>query len=605
MFGRLMAMEGVWNWKPSGPPTLKRFAMWRQQQGVHMKTRKNLLSLGLVGLALLGVSREGYGATLGFKPAVNYTVGTAPRAVGSGDFNGDGKMDLAIANYGDPTATDDGGVSVLLGNGDGTFQDQRNVVVGKNPCPALYLPCLIAADFNGDGRLDLAVLKANNTLVVLLGNGDGTFQTHADYATGNGAVAMRLGDVNGDQRPDLIVLQAGSVGILLGNGDGTFQNHAGHLIGSNPTSLAALDVNGDGKLDLVMTVGSLGIETLFGNGDGTFQPGTYCTCGAQSGSRGVAAVGPIEGGDFNSDNRMDLAALFYDTTDINNPFREEMVLLGNGDGTFQPIDTGFRAGFVLPTSAAVTDANGDGHSDLAIGFSGAVYVLLGNGDGTFQPSVSFNVGSNGDTTSVAAADINGDKSPDVIVTNGLDNTISVLLNTAGTDFSISASASSPPAVSRGQSATSTVTLNLLNAFDNPVALTCSVQPAQAAPTCSLDPSSMTFDANGNATATLTINSGATSALLDPPSLPRDSRSLHFLWLPVVAFALMGIGLGSKGSAKRKLAGLLVSGVLCSGVIFQAACGGKNSGPGSTTYTITITGTSGSTQHSTTTTLTVQ
>ena len=113
-------------------------------------------------------------ATAGFKPAVNYTVGTAPRAVVSGDFNGDGKMDLAIANYGDPTTSDDGGVSILLGNGDGTFQDQRNVVVGKNPCPALYLPCLIAADFNGDGRLDLAVLKANNTLGVLLGNGEGT-----------------------------------------------------------------------------------------------------------------------------------------------------------------------------------------------------------------------------------------------------------------------------------------------------------------------------------------------------------------------------------------------------------------------------------------------
>ncbi|MFY9560089.1 MAG: FG-GAP-like repeat-containing protein [Terriglobales bacterium] len=571
-----------------------------------MKIRKNQLTWTLLCLALVGVSHAGYGKTIGFQPPVIYPVGTAPRAVASGDFNGDGKMDLAIANFGNPNANDDGGVSILLGNGDGTFQAQQNVIVGKTPCPLPYLPCLIAADYNGDGRLDLAVLKANDTLSVLLGNGDGTFQAHADYATGNGAIALRVGDVNGDQRPDLIVLQAGSVGILLGNGDGTFQNHADHSTGSNPGALAVLDVNDDGKLDLVMTLGFLGIETLFGNGDGTFQPGIYCSCGAQGNSApGVAAVGPIEGGDFNGDGRMDLAVLFYDTTDINHPFREEMVLLGNGDGTFQPIDTGFRAISVVPTSAAIADFNGDGHSDLAIGFSAAVYVLSGNGDGTFQPSVSFDTGSNSDLTSVAAADLNGDKSPDVIVTHG-DNTISVLLNTAGTDFSISASAPSPPTVSRGQSATSTVTLHLLNAFDNAVALTCSVQPAQAAPTCSLNPSSVTFDANGNATATLTINAGTAAASFAAPSPSPDSRPLGLLWLPLAGFALTGAGFRSSRSTRRKLTVCLLFGVLFSGLIFQAACGGASSGgPHSTTYTITITGTSGSTQHSTTVTLAVQ
>ncbi len=570
-----------------------------------MKTRKKQLTWTLLCLALVGVSHSGYGATVGFQPPVTYPVGTAPRAVASGDFNGDGEMDLAIANFGDPNANDDGGESILLGNGDGTFQAQKNVVVGKNPCPGLYLPCLIAADYNGDGRLDLAVLKANDTLSVLLGNGDGTFQAHADYATGNGATALRLGDVNGDQRPDLIVLQAGSVGILLGNGDGTFQNHEDHLTGSSPTSLAVLDVNSDGKLDLVMTVGSLGIETLFGNGDGTFQAGVYCSCGAQGGSSGVAAVGPIEGADFNGDGRMDLAVLFYDTTDINHPFREEMVLLGNGDGTFQPIDTGVRASFVVPTSAAVMDLNGDGLSDLAIGFSGSVYVLLGGGNGTFQPPVSFNVGSNGDTTSVAAADINGDKSPDVIVTN-TDNTISVLLNTVSTDFSISASAPSPPTVSRGQSSTSTVTLNLLNAFDNPVALACSVQPAQAAPACSLNPNSVTFDTNGNATATLTMNTGAATASLVPSFVHHDSRPVGLLWLPLAGFALTGARLYYSRSTRRKLTVCLLFGVLFAGLIFQAACGGGGSGvPHSTTYTITIMGTSGSTQHSTTVALPVQ
>ncbi len=574
-----------------------------------MKTKRNLLSLGLVGLALLGVSREGYGATIGFKPAVNYTVGTAPRAVASGDFNGDGKMDLVIANNGDPTANDDGGVSILLGNGDGTFQAPKNVVVVKNPCPTYA--CLATADYNGDGRLDLVLLNTNDTLSVFLGNGDGTFQAHADYATGNGPTALRLGDVNGDHRPDLIVLQAGagSVGILLGNGDGTFQNHVDHSTGANPAALAVLDVNRDGKLDLVVPVGSLGIETLFGNGDGTFQPGIYCACGAQGTNfSGVAAVGPIEEGDFNGDNRMDLAVLFFDTTDIFHPFREEMVLLGNGDGTFQSIDTGFRASFVVPTSAAITDFNGDGHSDLAIAVSGIASALSGNGDGTFQPPVAFNLGSvNPYPTAIAAVDVNGDKSADVLVTNALDNTISVLLNTVGTDFSISASTPNPDTVSRGQSSISSVTLSLLNAFDNPVGLTCSVQPAHAAPTCSLDKNSVAFDANGNATATLTVNTAAATALLVPQSPRRDSHPLRFLWLPVAGLAVMGAGFGSTRSTRRKLPSYLLGGTLFGGLILQTACGGSagSSGPQGTTYTITITGTSGSTQHSATTTLTVQ
>jgi hypothetical protein len=361
-------------------------------------------------------------------------------------------------------------------------------------------------------------------------------------------------------------------------------------------------VNNDGKLDLVVSVGSLGIETLLGNGDGTFQAGIYCTCGAQSKN----TPGPIEAGDFNSDNRMDLAVLFYDTTDINNPFREEMVLLGNGDGTFQAIDTGFRASSVVPTSAAVTDPNGDGQSDLAIALSGAAYVLLGNGDGTLQAAVTFDLGSvNNYPTAIAAADVNGDKSPDVIVTNAADNTVSVLLNTVGADFSISASAPNPATVSPGQSSSSTVTLSLLNAFDNPVALACAVPPAQAAPSCSLDQDSVTFDANGNATATLTIRTGAAVASLVPSSTSHVSPAFRFGWLPLFGFAFMGVGFGSRLTLKRKLTVCLLGGILFSGLILQAACGGGGSGPRSQAYTITVTGTSGSTQHSATTTLTVQ
>jgi hypothetical protein len=238
------------------------------------------------------------------------------------------------------------------------------------------------------------------------------------------------------------------------------------------------------------------------------------------------------------------------------------------------------------------------------GFLRRVDVYLGNGDGTFRLPASFD--TNSLLSWVLVTDLNADQAPDVVTANLSQNTISVLLNSTGADFSIVASAPTPGTVSRGQSSTSTVTLNHLNAFDNPVALTCSVQPAQAAPTCSLNPNSVTFDANGNATTTLNIHTSAVTASLVPFSLRRDSRRLRFLWLPLTGFALMGAGLGSSRSTSRKVTGCLFFGVLFSGLTFQAACGGGGSGgPHSSTYTITVAGTSGSTQHSTPVTLTVQ
>jgi hypothetical protein len=200
---------------------------------------------------------------------------------------------------------------------------------------------------------------------------------------------------------------------------------------------------------------------------------------------------------------------------------------------------------------------------------------------------------------VAATDLNQDKAPDLVVTNSADGTVSVLLNATGADFSISASSPTPGTVSRGQSSTSTVTLAHLNTFDNPVALSCTVQPAQSA-TCSLSPNSITFGTNQNATATLTINTGTASASLGPLG---NSGSLLFFW-PVAGFTIVGAGFGSRRSIRRKLMVCISSAVLFGGLIFQSACGGSG-GPGTTTYTITITGTSASTQHSTTVRLIVK
>jgi FG-GAP-like repeat len=264
--------------------------------------------------------------------------------------------------------------------------------------------------------------------------------------------------------------------------------------------------------------------------------------------------------------------------------------------------------FLYHLYTAMGDFNGDGILDVVMTErpdqleiqKRSIDVFLGKGDGSFQPAVSL------DTTAgpawVSATDLSDDKAPDVVTANPDDNPVGVLLNTTGVDFSLSASAESPSTVSRGQSATSIVSLNLLNAFDNPVRLTGSVQPTQSAPACSISPSSVTFDANGNATATLTINTGATTAWLAPAFL---SRPLQFLWLPVAGFALMGVGFGSNRSTRRRVAARLLGSILFAGLTFQVACGGGSGGPGSTNYTIKVTGTSGSTQHSTSTALKVQ
>src|SRR6266436_4641989 len=146
-----------------------------------------MLTLALLCLGLGGISNPAHGATVGFNKAVTYPVGTPPLAVAAGDFNGDGKVDLAVANAGNAGAGDDGSVSILLGNGDGTFQPASNIPGGKNP---LFIA---VGDFNGDNRLDLIVANNGSSSVsLLLGNGDGTFQSHLDYAAGSGPIAVAI-----------------------------------------------------------------------------------------------------------------------------------------------------------------------------------------------------------------------------------------------------------------------------------------------------------------------------------------------------------------------------------------------------------------------------
>ena len=416
-----------------------------------------------------------------------FSAGRTPVCVAVADFNGDGKLDLAIADQ------SGGSVSIWLGNGDGTFLPPTFYAAEDGPSR------IAVADFNGDGKPDLAVVSYGNSpnnVSIFLGKGDGSFQPRKDYGTGerSGPRDVAVGDFNGDGKPDLAVADSttATVSILLGNGDGSFQPQVPYKVGKDPIAVAAADLNGDGKVDLAVSAEESGITAiLLGNGDGTFQaPVDYVPAGftlivADFNGDGVPdlAVCPVGGGitillgkgggaflpppasypvlsrpvfaavgDFNGDGGADLAVVDKDSNavsillnngaggfrpkvdyavlrepvcvaiaDFNGDGKPDLVvansgsnavsiLLGNGDGTFRPA-VNFGTGVGSPESVVVADFNGDGKLDLAIGHQGvAVSVLLGNGDGTFQPRVTFSLGRypEGEVAYLAAADFNGD-----------------------------------------------------------------------------------------------------------------------------------------------------------------------------------------------------
>jgi hypothetical protein len=370
-------------------------------------------------------------ADTGFQAAVGSAGGGGLLAVAVGDFNGDGKADLATIGS---------VLNVLLGNGDGTFQPLSGYAVANNQNASIAV-----GDFNGDGIPDLATPTSLEGIAVLLGHGDGTFQTASYWYSGGYPNSVVVADFNGDGKADLAFGDFNDgVVTLLGNGDGTFTQSFRYAAPSDPV-IAVGDFNGDGKPDLAFSNQVSGFAgVLLGNGDGIFQAGGLYTDGTNLNGWASVAVG-----DFNGDGKADLAVIESGSNTVN-------VFLGNGDGTLQP-PVSYATG-TKPICVAVGDFNGDGKPDLAVvnHSSNNISVLLGNGDGTFQAAVEYSAGV--PLEYAAVADFNGDGIADLAAVSETGTTTLEMLLALGPINTTTTLASSPNPSTYGQSVTLTATV---------------------------------------------------------------------------------------------------------------------------------------------------
>lgn len=343
-----------------------------------------------------------------------------PGNINTADFNHDGSADIAVINFLNDT------FSVALNNGDGTFAPAvRYELGGQQPS---YIS---TADFNGDGYLDVALCNAlTSDVSVLLNLGDGTFTSAVEYPLSSGLLGLGLvpfsveaDDFNGDGYPDIVASNSVSnnISVLLNKGNGTF--HTAKLyplltlksLGGIPFATALGDFNEDGHVDVV-TGGAYGATFLKGKGDGKFTAYAEYTTGL--------AMACAHTADFNFDGHLDVATNHWGSN--------YTILLGDGTGAFTKSDWGFSGG-IMGECFGIGDLNGDGNHDLSIvntlgGLgNGNVAIMLGNGDGTFQPGApaAYPVGHAPWASSIV--DFNHDGKPDVAVCNGLETTVSVFL----------------------------------------------------------------------------------------------------------------------------------------------------------------------------------
>ena len=430
------------------------------------------------------------------------------------DFNHDTVLDLAVGNA--SNGSSNSRVSVLLGNGDGSFQPARNSATGILPLS------LAVGDFDGDGNRDLATANAYD-VSVLLGNGDGTFQAPRSIGLGDGEYpqAVAVGDFNGDGLLDLGVTSNtysdlyGYGGpcyanVLLGNGDGSFSApNVTPLDDGFHFAAVAADLNGDAFDDFV-TVNAYRntVNVLFGDSSGhlhglsSFSTGDY--------PQSVAA------GDLDADGDTDLVIANYHTDQVS-------VLLGNGAGGFSA-SVNYASGW-WPDAVVLGDFTGDGKVDVAAAnsYSNDLSVLPGRGDGTLSPWLNFPVGSK--PNGVAAGDFNGDGWLDAATANNDGSDVSVLIN----DHSW---LSPPPpsiriddmTVTEGNTGTSTVGFTLTLSYASTVDVTVHYATADITATAGSDYTATSGDRDHRGRPDHRGRSGSRSRATASPSRPRPSPS---------------------------------------------------------------------------------
>ena len=417
-----------------------------------------------------------------FLPPVSYgSGGDRPQAVAIADLNADGKQDLVVGNF--------DSVAILLGRGDGTFEPAKTYGTDE------IVSSIAVADMNGDHVPDLITAQCgqfgggtdcatSGFVEVWLGNGDGSFQSPVKYLSGGfGTSSIKVGDLNGDGKLDLVVANSlastatpeGNVAVLLGKGDGTFQQATPYDSGAqDATSVSLADLDNDGHLDVVVSNlcdidpcldGRVGV--LLGNPDGSLQPVVVYDAGGYNSTWITAA-------DLNRDGNMDVVT-FSICNSVGTGVGGVGVLLGNGDGSFQPAvryGSGGPGGF--GGAVAVADVNGDSKQDLVAtnGDPATIGILLGNGDGSFQPAVTAPTGGSFPLSgALAIDDLNQDGLPDAAVTQCAPmgcvhgGFVAVLLHVGDTATTTTLSSSSNP-----------------SPYGKPITLTAEVQSTSGVPT---------------------------------------------------------------------------------------------------------------------------
>ena len=572
------------------------------------------------------------------------------------DFNGDGNLDLMVLSA-DPNSQT-WGYSVLLGNGDGTFQPP-SPFVSLSADTYLQGNSAIIGDFSGDKKLDVAVPMTGpsnpSTLAVLLGHGDGTFAAPT-YVYDGGATLIVAADFNGDGKLDIAASGfSGSfggpigTGLLFGNGDGTFQPAVFPSSLSNLVTAFTADLNNDGKADLV------GSQVALGNGDGTF---TLLP---------ALKYAPDQIADFNGDGKLDLLVI---NDGVSSHPLDTGVLLGNGDGTFGSfINIPQLPPGALPPGFGffgllATDMNGDGRADLlfpnsnglngvavllnttaagfqlsatalspasvsagssttstvsvvpAVGFTGAVTLSCVGlpGDATCQfipPSVAGGSGTSSLTITTTSSAASGTYPVQVQGAAGsltTTATLSLVIQApAASDFTIAPPTAASQTITAGQSAKFALALTPTGSFSGTVNLTCAIAPAATPPpTCTLSRASVQITGSGAQSVTATVATTAPTTTAATPPLNLPAPSLPLLWTAtLLSFAWLLLRYRKRQPILARYCSSLASASL-------AGCGGGSSpsptpipGTPSGTYTATVTANSGNSTHATTVQVTVQ